>query len=117
MANCIKCGKELAGTKVFCNECLGVMKEYPVPSGTPLIIHQREVPAAKKANAKKKALSPEEQVLRLRGIIRWLVLGVFVLVLALVVTGTWLLKEVREPQWIPEETKGQNYSTQITIPD
>ncbi len=111
MANCIKCGKELVGTKVFCDDCLKVMNEHPVPSGTPLIIHQRQTNTGKKAPAKKKAIPPEEQVQRLRKVIRWLIALVLVLFVLLSVAACWLTIEIQEPDWIPEETKGQGYGT------
>ena len=53
MANCIKCGKELSTTKVFCQECLEIMEKYPVATGTPIVLHPRSA-AVQKAPVKKK---------------------------------------------------------------
>lgn len=112
MAKCIKCGKELSGSRVFCDECQEVMKQYPVPSGTPLVIHQRS--EVKKPSAKKKVISPEEQVTGLRRRVRWMALVIAALLLALSLTVGMLLKEISEPDPEVTETKGQNYSTQNT---
>ncbi len=110
MANCIKCGKELSSTKAFCEECLEVMEHYPVPSGTPLVIHQRAA-APKKASGKKKA-SPEEQVPKLKKLVKQMTAIMILLTIALGIALGWLIREIREPALVPEETKGQNYSTQ-----
>ncbi len=110
MANCIKCGKELAGNRVFCDECQEVMKQYPVPTGTPLVIqHRSEV---KKPTVKKKTVSAEEQIAGLRKRIRWMALLMVAMLLALSVTVGLLLKQWSEPKPEATETKGQNYSTQ-----
>ena len=112
MANCIKCGKELSTTKAFCEECLEVMERYPVPPGTPIVIHKRtSIP--KKTPAKKK-LSPEEQVVKLRRLVKRLTAILIVFAIIIAIGVTWLIREIREPGQDPEATKGQNYSTQPT---
>lgn len=113
MANCIKCGKELSTTKAFCEECLEVMEKYPVPSGTPLVIHRRSA-IPKKAPVKKK-LSPEEQVVKLRRLVKRLTALLIVFAIIIAIGVTWLIREIREPGRDPEATKGQNYSTQPII--
>ncbi len=110
MANCIKCGKELVGNRVFCDECQEVMKQYPVPAGTPLVIQPRR--ESKKTAAKKKVLSAEEQAAGLRKLLRWMALGMVALMVTLCVVVGLLLKEWSEPNPEVTETKGQNYSTQ-----
>ncbi len=113
MANCIKCGKELSSTKAFCEECLEVMERYPVPSGAPLVIHQRAA-APKKASGKKK-LSPEEQVPKLKKLVKQMTVILVLLTIALGIALGWLIREIQEPALVPDETKGQNYSTQPGI--
>lgn len=110
MANCIKCGKELTVTKVFCEECLEVMERYPVPSTAHVTLYPRE-PAAQKAPGKKK-LSPEEQVTKLKRLTRQLTAALVVLALLLGAGLFWLIREIREPGVPVVETKGQNYSIQ-----
>lgn len=112
MANCIKCGKELSTTKAFCEECLEVMERYPVPSGTPLVIHKR-IALPKKAPVKKK-LSPEEQVVKLKRLIKQMAALLVVFAIIIGIGVAWLIREIREPDQNPEATKGQNYSTQPT---
>lgn len=112
MANCIKCGKELSTTKAFCEECLEVMERYPIPSGTPIVIHKR-IAVSKKAPGKKK-LSPEEQVVKLRRQVKRLTAVLIVFIIILAIGVTWLVREIREPGKDPDATKGQNYSTQPT---
>ena len=112
MANCIKCGKELSTTKSFCEECLEVMEKHPVPSGTPIVIHRRSA-IPKKAPVKKK-LSPEEQVVKLRRLVKRLMALLVVFAIIIAIGVTWLIREIREPGKDPEATKGQNYSTQPT---
>ena len=113
MANCIKCGKELSTTKAFCEECLEIMEKYPVPSGTPLVIHRRSA-IPKKAPVKKK-LSPEEQVVKLRRLIKRLTALLIVFAIIISIGVIWLIREIKEPGRDPETTKGQNYSTQPIV--
>lgn len=110
MANCIKCGKELSATKVFCEECLEVMERYPVPSGTPIFLNPRGA-AVKKAPGKKK-LSPEEQVLKLKRRIKQLTTALVIVTILLGITLGHLIWKNGNPKTMAEETKGQNYSTQ-----
>lgn len=113
MANCMKCGKELSTTKAFCEECLEIMEKYPVPSGTPLVIHRRSA-IPKKAPVKKK-LSPEEQVVKLRRLIKRLTALLIVFAIIISIGVIWLIREIKEPGRDPETTKGQNYSTQPIV--
>lgn len=53
--NCIKCGREIADSQVFCDHCLDQMSAYPVKPGTPVYLPKRTPVAEKKRNAK-----PEE---------------------------------------------------------
>ncbi len=115
MANCIKCGKELGNTKVFCEDCQAVMKQYPVPTGTPLVIHQR--PETKKTAIKKKTISPEEQVIRLRKKVKRLAWTVVLLVLLLICAAGWLFWEIYQPEPAPADVQeGVSGSLIITMP-
>lgn len=112
MANCIKCGKELSTTKVFCQDCLEIMEKYPVATGTPIVLHPRSA-AVQKTPVKKKP-SAEEQLPKLKKKIRVLSALLAVLLLVLAIGGYWLVKEILEPGQIKVNNKGQNYSTQPT---
>ena len=111
--NCLKCGKKTGKTEAFCQECMEVMERYPVPSGTPLVIHRRA--AIQKKTVAKKKLSPEELVVKQRRLIKQMALVLALFTLILGVGVFWLVREILEPGVRPEETKGQNYSTQPTI--
>ena len=88
------------------------MEKHPVPSGTPIVIHRRSA-IPKKAPVKKK-LSPEEQVVKLRRLVKRLMALLVVFAIIIAIGVTWLIREIREPGKDPEATKGQNYSTQPT---
>lgn len=88
------------------------MEKYPVPSGTPLVIHRRAA-LPKKTPAKKK-ISPEEQIAKLRRQVKRMAITMAILLLILAAAAFWLIREVLEPNMKPETTKGQNYSTQPT---
>lgn len=107
---CMKCGKEIEDTQVFCPECLAVMERFPVKPGTAIQLPTRqEQPAARKVIVRKKELSPEKRIRRLKGVIACLCSAVTVLALAL---GICLFLLFGSPDTeIPTETKGKNYST------
>ena len=109
---CTKCGRETKDGTVFCKSCLDVMKLYPVKPGTSIQLPQRAPSAAKKASARKKKLSPEEQVIRQRKTIRWLS-AALVCTLLMLGLSIALLFDI-----MPEEeaavTIGQNYVTRDT---
>ena len=105
--HCIKCGKEAKGNDVFCTDCLLVMQSHPVKPGTAIHIPNR--PSAKNSTSRKKVLSPEEQVLRLKKIIRrmFLVILSLVILLGLAVGSTVYL--IRQQDFL--SGLGKNYST------
>ena len=41
VASCLKCGVEIPEGKSFCEACLAVMAQHPVPHGTPVVIPKR----------------------------------------------------------------------------
>lgn len=108
--HCIKCGKETKGSDVFCQDCLLVMQTQPVKPGTAVHIPSR--PVSKKAPSRKKVLSPEEQVVKLRKQIRKLVWAVIALILALGLTTASTLYLLHQQQI--QDDLGKNYSTVTT---
>ena len=106
---CTKCGRETKDSTVFCKSCLDVMKLYPVKPGTSIQLPQRAPSAAKKASARKKKLSPEEQVVRQKKTIRWLSICLVSTILLLCLSVALLLHLGQEQT--SEETIGQNYMT------
>ena len=107
---CLRCGKDTTGKEVFCSSCLEVMEKYPVPSGTPIVIHRRAA-LPKKAPVKKK-LSPEEQVIRQRKTIRWLTVALVCSILMLGLSIALLFDIMPEEE--AKVTIGQNYVTRDT---
>lgn len=83
--NCIKCGRELDSEGVFCAECLADMERHPVKPGTVVLLPpQRVENTSKKQPRKRRTLTPEEQIKRLKRRCRILTL---ILVLTLAVAG------------------------------
>ena len=73
--SCMKCGKKLGASGIFCDECLEMMKQSPVDPDTPVKLPNRP---AEPAPAKKKPLKRryfwivEGENDNLRTKIRWL---------------------------------------------
>ena len=113
---CIKCGKELSGTQVFCEECLEVMAQYPVPPETVLQLPLRPVETTSKKSgskkkAKKKPVDPEEQLKQAKKLIRRLIILVIALFVTLGVTVAALVLRSLEKEPPAEDLTGKNYST------
>lgn len=63
---CLRCGNEITDEQVFCEKCLNNMERHPVKPGTPIKIPHRSTATAVKKQNRRKGLTPEEQVLRLK---------------------------------------------------
>ena len=59
---CMKCGKKLGVSQVFCDECLEQMKENPVNPNTVVTLPRRE-----SAPAQKKKITPHRYFWNLEG--------------------------------------------------
>lgn len=104
--HCIKCGLEIDEDRVFCPDCLKNMEKYPVKPGTVVQIPVRRAPPRKVA-PRKKALTPEEQILRLRKVVCFLLCAWLVLLLIAALLAYPAYKYmVEENHFLP----GQNYS-------
>ena len=96
--HCMKCGKKIKDSQVFCDECLAIMDTYPVKPGTPIqlpTIVANNFAAPKAKNNKRKQKTPEEIIVKLRRSNRWLsaLLILFVLAtIALLVIVMWLIR-------------------------
>lgn len=112
--NCMKCGREIGETQVFCPACLAEMDKYPVKPGTVVQLpHTPSYAAAKKpAPRRKPALPPEDQVKHLRKWIRRLALAL-ALTVSLLAAGIFLA--VRQYTELDNRViPGQNYSGEDT---
>ena len=64
---CLKCGRDVNEDKVFCPDCVAVMEQYPVKPGTVLLLpKRREGGAVNRPSVRRKNLSPEELIRKLR---------------------------------------------------
>lgn len=114
--NCMKCGREIALGQAFCKDCLADMALHPVKPGTPIQLPQNNTATVSRKPAHPhKVKKPEEQIVRLRILVKIQALALLVLVLVLLVSGLYSLKKLssREQPLRP----GQNYSTaEPTVP-
>ena len=58
---CMKCGKEIDDSHVFCDDCLEVMSHHPVKKGTPVLLSNAATSAEKKPAPKQETQSQEPQ--------------------------------------------------------
>lgn len=103
---CLKCGRETNQT--FCDQCRESMKDYPVKQGLVIQLPVRQEEPTKKSSHRKKELSLEEQILRLKRRIqhqRWWITFLVLLLMASICTGVFLYHKGKE------RPIGQNYST------
>ncbi len=105
---CMKCGRPTEENQVFCPDCLAVMAQSPVKSGTPVLIPQRpervRVPPTKEEK-------PEEIIQKLELRIRKLRRAVaLLLVLVLGCVGFLVYHFYETNHDLP--AIGQNYSTE-----
>ena len=111
MMQCLRCGRETEGEKVFCFLCESVMVKHPVRPNTVVTIPERT--ARVRPAPVRKPVRPEEEPAQLRRTIAQLRLWVCLLLAALmlcVAVLTWQeLTRSKEP------AIGQNYSS-ITDP-
>ena len=106
---CLKCGKETREEAVFCDACLAVMDRFPVKPGTPVQLPIRPAAPVKKAAPRKRAPTPEERLLRLRRLVKWLALALVSTLLALALTVSLLVHTVSQAR--EEDEIGKNYNT------
>ena len=108
---CMKCGREIENG-VFCTVCISKMTRYPVKPGTVVQIPYRAPETALKKNTvRKKSLTPEEQNIKLKKIIRGMgvTIGSLLLILAITVMVLYQSLETQKPDG--RQGIGRNYST------
>ncbi len=107
---CMKCGRETVETQVFCDSCLEIMQHYPVKPGTVISLPQRSAPVQeKKTAAYRKEPTVPEQMIQLRGMIRWLTAIIAILSVLLCATAAMLIHTLDRQS--TSRTIGQNYTT------
>lgn len=82
--NCMKCGRETAGTDVFCEKCLAAIARYPVKPGTPVHLPNRGSSSANRSR-KKRPPTPDEVIVLLRVKLRRRKLIIMILLLLLLI--------------------------------
>lgn len=106
--HCMKCGREISEGEVFCQDCLKIMAKYPVKPDTAVQIpRRRESASVRRAVVRRKTVSPEEQIRKLKrrlivALAVWLI-TFLLLCAALYPLAVYLLTEERI-------RPGQNYS-------
>ncbi len=110
---CMKCGKEIGEGRVFCDDCLEVMSQYPVRQGTPVHLPNNAPSAEKKSAPKKRQPTPEEHLLRFRAATRWLSVALVSTLLVLGITISLLVNVMNTPA--AANDIGKNYNTVNTL--
>lgn len=89
---CMKCGKDLKTTGIFCPDCQSGMEDYPVKPGTTVQLPpQTELPVQRR-RSRKRAPTPEEQIAHLRSVRNVLLCAFAITLVALVVALVLLLR-------------------------
>jgi len=80
---CMKCGREMESEQAFCTDCLEEMSRYPVSPDIHVHIPVRsQTASSRKQSPRRRNLSPEEQIRRLKKRV-WILSGVLAVTLAL----------------------------------
>ena len=111
--NCMKCGRELDGDHAFCSKCRNWMAQNPVKQDVVINLLNRQDPGLKKPSPRKRELTPEAQVQRLKRINIWLIVAVCLMsmaITALTFLSADLLKQLDIQRFL-----GQNYSSVETV--
>ncbi len=110
MVNCLKCGKATTEGQVFCPQCQEKMAKHPVKPGSVVHLTHREVPLSdKKSSARGREETPQDQLLQLRKMIRWLIATIALLSLLLCAAAGMLIHTFTEESVAP--VIGRNYTT------
>lgn len=111
--NCMKCGKEIGEGRVFCEDCLEIMSQYPVRQGTPIHLPNNGPSAEKKAVSKKRQPTVEERLDHFRTATRWLSIALVSALLVLSITVSLLVSTLNTPA--AANDIGKNYNTVNTL--
>ena len=106
---CMKCGREIAAGRVFCESCLTDMEKYPVKPGTPVQLPSRKVAAPVKKQPARRRPSPEEQLVKVKK--RFRVVSVVLALLVALLAGALYLAVNYIVENEGKPLPGQNYSS------
>ena len=108
--HCMKCGRQIADEQSFCEGCLEVMEKYPInPNATVTIPQRPAIPTAKKRARRARDIKPEEQIHRLRLVVRCLIAALTVTLAAFFLMAAMLLHTMEQQDQKPGI--GQNYGS------
>jgi hypothetical protein len=107
----MRCGVETLGKQVFCDDCLAFMEKYPVAPGTAVHLPLRKNAEESKKNARKRReLTPEEQLLQMKQLVRWLAGALAAAVIAAAILGTALFLSLTDSE--SDLPQGRNYTSE-----
>lgn len=112
--NCMKCGREIPLGQAFCKDCLEDMSHYPVNPTTPVQIPVQP-PAAntpRRHSRSKKPKKQEEQILRLRKLLRLEAIAILLLLTMLIGLGLFTYRKLFSASDL--DRPGENYLTTET---
>lgn len=107
--NCMKCGTEIKGSGVFCEQCLAEMEKFPVKPD--IRIHLPVRPAAtavRKKTRRQRYVKPEDQIRHLKQVRNWLC-GLLIFVLLAFAASSAMLIHLLDSE--DGFNIGQNYET------
>ena len=107
---CLKCGNDTTLDRVFCDECILIMEKYPVSPSTPVILPKRTDSSAVRKTQRKKAPSPEEQIVVLKGRIRLLIILLTAMTILCALLVYPAVRYLMDDHFIP----GQNYTSIVS---
>lgn len=85
---CMKCGKKLGNTQVFCDECLAKMEKNPIPANATVVLPRRKsAPTQKKKTSSHRyfwIIEGENDTLRTK--LRWLRFALIVSILGFIIS-------------------------------
>ena len=108
--NCMKCGQETQDQNVFCEDCLAVMKKYPVRPDAAVKLPKNREPSVNKKAPKKHGPTPEEQIKVLRKRLKIMTIILIVCIAAIVL----MIKPTLHYALDEHVEIGQNYSTVVS---
>lgn len=109
---CMKCGREIDDSQVFCVDCLVEMEKYPIKPGISVLLPKREdVSVGKKPASYHRSIpTPEAQIIALRKRIHFLCVGWAITLLVLAGICFYMVEHLKQhTQFLP----GQNYSSVV----
>lgn len=110
---CVKCGRSAAADQAFCPDCLADAEKYPVKPGMVVLLPQRDQTAKAPSRRRYPAVSPEEQLQKLKQHIITLWVALVLAASAAGILG-WIVMDDYLEEKAGSLLPGQNYSAETT---